>query len=92
LQINELTVADMDRCVDACTLMLQQFPTMAQKAKVLFMDECVIYRSSRSRTVFFWGKEEPHFFEKAEHNPPHVIIWAGMTASHLFRSYFLLAL
>lgn len=88
LNVNELSDDDMNSRVDACGQMLQRFHTMAQKAKVMFTDECAIYRSSRSRNVYFWGKENPHFFQEIERNPPHVMVWAGMTQTHLFGPYF----
>jgi hypothetical protein len=58
------------------------------EGNVVFTDEYANYCSSRSCSVFFWGKEIPHFFEEFEYNPLHVVIWARMTASHLFGPYF----
>lgn len=54
----------------------------------MFSDECAIYRSSRNRNIFFWAKENPHFYEEIQGNPPHVMIWAGMTEEHLLGPYF----
>jgi hypothetical protein len=51
-------------------------------------DECAIYRSSRSRNVYFCSKENPHFHEESENNPPHVMTWAGTSARHIFGPYF----
>jgi hypothetical protein len=36
----------------------------------------------------FWAKENLHFTVELEHNPPHVILWAGMTVTHLIGHYF----
>jgi len=36
----------------------------------------------------FWSKENPNFTQELEHNPPHVIIWAGMTSDYLIGPYF----
>ena len=30
------------------------------------------------RNVVFWSKDNPDFAQELEHNPPHVMIWAGM--------------
>lgn len=58
------------------------------KKKVLFTDECAIYCSSGNRNVYFWEKDNPHFFEEVENNSPHVMIWAGMTSTYLLGPYF----
>jgi hypothetical protein len=31
------------------------------RSKVLFSDECAIYRSARDRNVVFWSKENPNY-------------------------------
>jgi hypothetical protein len=64
------------------------FPEYRILSKILFTDECTIYRSTRDRNVVFWAKENPHFMVELEHNPPHVMLWAGMTATHLIGPYF----
>ena len=76
LNVNELSDDDMNIRVDASGQMLQRFQTMAQKAKIMFTDECAIYRSSRSRNVYFWGKENPHFFFKKS-SAIHHMSWSG---------------
>jgi hypothetical protein len=55
---------------------------------VPFTDECAIYRSVRSRNIVFWAKENPHFYEEMEKNPPHVMVWAGLSATHMFGPFF----
>ena len=35
-----------------------------------------------------WSKSNPHFYHEVEHNPPHVMIWAGVSADHLIGQYF----
>ncbi|KAJ4432327.1 hypothetical protein ANN_20946 [Periplaneta americana] len=51
---------------------LSQFPNALSRTRVLFSDECVIYRSSHRRNVVFWSKENPHFVQELEKNPPHI--------------------
>jgi hypothetical protein len=38
---------------------------------------------SVDRNVMFWIKKNPHYMVEWEHNPPHVKLWAGMTATQL---------
>jgi hypothetical protein len=84
---NELSDVDMNRRHDACRALLDTFPNIAFHSKVLFTDECTIYRSTRDRNVVFWTEENLHFTVDMEHNPPHVMLWAGMTATHLIGSF-----
>jgi hypothetical protein len=35
-----------------------------------------------------WSKSNPHFHYELEHNPPHVMIWAGVIADHLIGPNF----
>ena len=44
--------------------------------------------SQCQRNVVFWSKENPNFTQELEHNPPHVMIWAGMTSDYLNGPYF----
>lgn len=88
LSVNELSDNDMDSRVEACQNMLQRFPRLTDRKNVMFSDECAIYRSSRNRNVYFWSKENPHFYEEVENNPPHVMLWAGMTSEYLIGPYF----
>jgi hypothetical protein len=55
---------------------------------VLFTDECAIYRSVHSQNIVFWAKENPHFYEELERNSPHVMVWAGLSAAHMFAPFF----
>jgi hypothetical protein len=34
----------------------------------------------RATNVVFWSKGNPNVTQELEHNPPHVMIWAGMTS------------
>lgn len=86
--VNELSDRDLEQRVHACEIMLTRFPHANDQKNVMFSDECAIYRSSRNRNVYFWAKENPHFYEEIECNPPHVMIWAGMTSDHLLGPYF----
>ena len=36
----------------------------------------------------FWAEENPHFTMTLEHNPPHVMLWAGLTSNALLGPYF----
>ncbi|GFG31169.1 hypothetical protein Cfor_00573, partial [Coptotermes formosanus] len=86
--MNELSDADMDRRYESCRALLDTFSIAVYHSKVLFSDECAIYLSARDRNVVFWSKENPNFTQKLEYNPPHVMIWAGMTSDFLFGPYF----
>ena len=52
------------------------------------MNFSAIYRSSRSRNIVFWSKQNPHFFEEVEHPPPHGLVWGVMNSEYLFWSGF----
>jgi hypothetical protein len=85
---NKLLNIDTNQHCDACCALLDHLPNTPSLSKVLFTDECVFYHSTHDRNAIFWAKENLHFMVKLEHNPPHVILWAGMTAVHLICSYF----
>jgi hypothetical protein len=38
--------------------------------------------------MLFWVKENPHLMVVLEHNPPHVMLWVGMTATHFIGHHF----
>jgi hypothetical protein len=85
--VNELSDRDIDRR-QACENLLQTFNTLPSRSKVFFTDEFAIYRSSHHRNVVFWSKENPQFYEETENNPPHVMVWAAVSARHLKRLFF----
>jgi len=73
---------------ESCRALLDTFPNAVFCSKVLFSDECAIYRSARDRIMVFWSKENPNFTQELEHNSLHVMIWAGMTSDYLIGPYF----
>jgi len=85
--VNELSDGDMDRHYESCRALLDTFSNAVSCSKVLFSDECAIYRSARDRNVVFWSKENPNFTQELEHNPPYVMIWAGMTSDEMTGPY-----
>ena len=86
--VQELSDVDMDRRKEAYTALLQTFNTIPKRGKIIFSDECAIYKSSRARNVVFWSKENPHFYDELENNPPHLMIWAALDSRHLFGPFF----
>ena len=68
--VNELSDGDMDRRNESCCALLDTFSDAVSRSKVLFNDECAIFRSARDRNVVFWSKENPNFTQELEHNPP----------------------
>ena len=86
--VNELSDGDMDRRYESCSALLDTFSNAVSSTKVLFSDECAIYRSARDRNVVFWSKGNPNFTQELEHNPPYVMIWAGMTPDYLIGPNF----
>ena len=83
--VNELSDGDKDRHYESCRALLDTFSNAVSHSKVLFSDE---YRSARDRNVVFWSKENPNFMQELEHNPPHMMIWVGMTSDYLIGPYF----
>jgi hypothetical protein len=84
LHVNELIDADMNARKDACRALLAALCSQRARGAVLFTDECAIYRSVHSRNMGFWAKENPHSYEELERNPPHVMVWAGLSATHVW--------
>jgi hypothetical protein len=58
----------------ACRALLAALRSQRARGAVLFTDECAVYRSVHSRNIVFRAKENPHFYEKLERNPPHVMV------------------
>ena len=52
--VNELSDGDMDRRYESCRALLDTFSNAVCRSKVLFSDECAIYRSARDRYVVFY--------------------------------------
>jgi len=86
--VNKLSDGNMDRCYESCCALLDTFSNAVSRSKVLFSDECAIFRSARNRKVVFCSKENPNSTQELEHNPPHVMIWVGMTSDYLIGPYF----
>jgi hypothetical protein len=84
LHVNELSDADMNAWKDTCRALLAAFCSQRARGTVLFTDECAIYWSVHSPNIVFWAKENPHFYEELERNPPHVMVWAGLSATHVW--------
>ena len=49
--LNDLWDGDMDRRYESCRALLDIFTNAVSRSKVLFDDECTIYRSARDRNV-----------------------------------------
>jgi len=63
LFMNELLDGDMDQRYESCHALLDTFSNAVSRTKVLFSDECAIYRSACDRNVVFWSKENPNFMQ-----------------------------
>jgi hypothetical protein len=90
LHVIELSDADINAWKYACRALLAAFRSQCARGAVLFTDECAIYRSVHSRNIVFWTKENPHFYEELERNPPHIMVWAGLSATHVWPFLLLL--
>jgi hypothetical protein len=88
LHVKELSDADMNVRKYSCRALLAAFRSQRARGTALFTDECAIYRSVHSRNIVFWAKENPHFYDELERNPPHVMLWAGLSATHMFGPFF----
>jgi hypothetical protein len=80
LHVNELSDADMK----ARKSLLAALRSQRARGAELFTGECAIYRSVHSRNIVFWAKENPHSYEELERNPAHVMVWAGLSATHIW--------
>jgi len=72
--IQELIDVNLNRKRNACAKVIQAFSTIPKRGKVIFSDECAVYRSSQSGNVVFWSKEKLNYFEELERSPPHFVI------------------
>lgn len=85
--VNDVSDKDKLNTHEACARFLEIFRRLFfQRDKVIFFEECAICRSSRARNVHFWNKENGHYHEELEHNPPHVKVWAAVADKQPFRS------
>lgn len=75
--------------VHCCQLILQKYDNNRLRDKIFFSDECAIYLSSKGSNVVIWSNENPHYWEQVQQNPPHVMVWAAMSASQLLGPYFI---
>jgi hypothetical protein len=73
---------------DVCRASLAVFRSQRAHGAVLFTVECAIYQSVHSRNIVFWVKENPPFHEELERNPPQILVWAGLSATHMFGPFF----
>jgi hypothetical protein len=88
LHISEWSDADMNERKDTYRALLAALLSQSARGAVLFTDVCAIYRSVHSRNIVFWAEENPHFYEKLERNPPHVMVWAELSSTHMFCPIF----
>jgi hypothetical protein len=49
---------------------------------------CSSQMSVHSRNIALWVKGNPHFYEEVERNPPHVMVWVGLSATLMFGPFF----
>jgi hypothetical protein len=82
LHVSELSNADMNARKDACRVLLAAFRSQHGHGAVLFTDECAFSKHC------FWAKENPHFYKELERNPPHIMVWAGLSAKDVFGPFF----
>ena len=93
MSVNHLSDEDMDRRKEFCEKFLNRFPDGPRNhRKIMFSDECAIHKSSKSRNIYFWAKENPFYKEEVENNSPHVMIWAALTSEHLIGLISLMAM
>ena len=86
--VQELSDDSLNQKRGACGRMLQEFWTVSKRYKVIFIDECAIYQSSRSQNIVFFFKRNPLYREEVEHHPARVMVWGAMNNKHLFGPYF----
>ena len=59
--VNELSDGDMDRHYESCRALLDTFSNAISRSKVLFSDECAIYRSAQQKCgVLVKGESQFH--------------------------------
>ena len=53
----------------------------------MFTDGCAIYQSSRAQNVYFWAKENSHYYKEIEYQTPRVMMWVALNARHVIRPH-----
>jgi hypothetical protein len=67
--VTELSDDDMQKRNGACEQLLRVFETIPAREKEVFSDECATHRRAKRGNVYFWSKENPHFFHELENKP-----------------------
>ena len=70
----------MKRPNEARTVQLERLPTTLFREIFSFRRAWRLLRLPKSKCCFFWIKENLHYVTELEDCPPHVMIWAGLTA------------
>ena len=86
--VNEFSDTGKKNRKSVCDEILQVFNMIPARGKVMFTDECAIYRSSRARNVYFWAKENPHYYKEVKHKTSRVMMWTAVKARHVIGLYF----
>ena len=80
---NKLSDVETSKCHDACCALLNMFTNTRTCLKVHFTDKCGGDCTTLDRNVLVLAQENQHLTMEIECNLPHVILWAGMTATHV---------
>lgn len=86
MYVTKLSDADMSWHHEACALLLEQFPTALSREKFLFRQICNLPQLPVMEC--YWAKQNTQHSTDKEDHPPHMIIWRGVTASHVIGPFF----
>jgi hypothetical protein len=76
---NKLSDVETSQCHDACCALLSMFANTTSCLKVKFTDKCADDLTTHERNVFALARENQYLTMALECNPPHVMLWAGVT-------------
>jgi hypothetical protein len=48
----------------------------------------VVHLRARSRNIYIWVKQNPHFFGEVAQHPPYVMMWAAVASELIIGPYF----
>jgi hypothetical protein len=85
---NKLSNVETSQCHDTCCALRSIFANTTSCLKVKFTDKCAYDLTTHERNVLALAKENQYLTMAIECNPPHMMLWAGVTSTHDWSLFF----
>jgi len=79
---NKLSNVETSQCHDTCCVLLSIFANTTLYLKVKFTDKCANDLTTHTN-ILALATENQYLTMVIKCNPPHMMLWAGMTATHV---------